>query len=456
MVVGGISFFIILSLVVVVAVILYKRKKAYGGFYILTMPPLTDYIKKLDPHTPITKQTNKLPYDAEWEFPRNRLNFARELGSGAFGKVFLADAMGIVAFDPRGSTKRKSTRRRFGGPVRRNHYVNNNKTAKVAVKTLKEFFFSHPKIYNNTKYMLSFILASRLCIHRDLATRNILVTDNYVIKIADFGLARDVGKDSQYIKTSTGLLPVKWMAIEAIIQRLFTEKSDVWSFGIVLWELFTLGGTPYPDVLPTEVADLLARGHRMEPPHACPEEISTLMMKCWHADKDCRPTFSELVKILDKIIELHTSSEGGQGYLEVQGELMNDYLSPSEVKTPEMDPFQCNSPLPPVPSPADNESFALLPRDPNARRDKFRFDKGFRKKGRKDSEIEKMHNDRKPEMPKHSDVNFFPENSPNNHNDGKIIMKEKTIDEHFTEKDRGSSEEKEHHPYYANLHKSYV
>ena len=77
MVVGGISFFIILSLVVVVAVILYKRKKAYGGFYILTMPPLTDYIKKLDPHTPITKQTNKLPYDAEWEFPRNRLNFGK-------------------------------------------------------------------------------------------------------------------------------------------------------------------------------------------------------------------------------------------------------------------------------------------------------------------------------------------------------------------------------------------
>lgn len=85
---------------------------------------------------------------------------------------------------------------------------------------------------------------------------------------------------------------------------------------------------------------------------------------------------------------------------------MNDYLSPSEVKTPEMDPFQCNSPLPPVPSPADNESFALLPRDQNARRDKFRLDKGFGNKERKDSEIEKMHNDREPEMPKHSDVNL--------------------------------------------------
>ena len=75
-VVGCVSFFIV-ALVIFVAVVLYKRKKAYGGFYILTLPPLPDYIKKLDPHTPLTEQTNKLPYDAEWEFPRNRLKFCK-------------------------------------------------------------------------------------------------------------------------------------------------------------------------------------------------------------------------------------------------------------------------------------------------------------------------------------------------------------------------------------------
>lgn len=75
-VIGCVSFFV-LAIVIIVAVVLYKRKKIYGGFYILTLPPLTDYIKKLDPHKPLTEQTNKLPYDAEWEFPRNRLKFCK-------------------------------------------------------------------------------------------------------------------------------------------------------------------------------------------------------------------------------------------------------------------------------------------------------------------------------------------------------------------------------------------
>ena len=75
-IIGCVSFFIV-AIVIIVAVILYKRKKAYGGFYILTLPPLTDYIKKLDPHTPLTEQTNKLPYDAEWEFPRSKLRLCK-------------------------------------------------------------------------------------------------------------------------------------------------------------------------------------------------------------------------------------------------------------------------------------------------------------------------------------------------------------------------------------------
>ena len=82
-VIGCVGAFVAV-MVIIVSVILYKRKKAYGGFYILTLPPLPDYIKKLDPHTPLTEQTNKLPYDAEWEFPRNRLKFCKYKESSTF------------------------------------------------------------------------------------------------------------------------------------------------------------------------------------------------------------------------------------------------------------------------------------------------------------------------------------------------------------------------------------
>lgn len=153
-------------------------------------------------------------------------------------------------------------------------------------------------------------LESRKCIHRDLAARNVLVSDDCVLKIADFGLARDVHMHEYYRKTTDGRLPVKWMAPEALFQRVYTSQSDVWSFGILLWEIMTLGGTPYPSVPNIEkLFQLLRDGHRMEKPVSCSLEVYLLMRECWQYNPMERPTFGELVEDMDRILTLTSSEE---------------------------------------------------------------------------------------------------------------------------------------------------
>ncbi|XP_037071690.1 fibroblast growth factor receptor 3-like, partial [Pollicipes pollicipes] len=117
-------------------------------------------------------------------------------------------------------------------------------------------------------------LASRKCIHRDLAARNVLVGEDKTLKIADFGMARDVREKDYYRKVTGGRLPVKWMAPEALFDQLYTTGSDVWSFGVLLWEIMTMGCAPYPTVNSVdELGDWLRQGRRMARPAACPASV---------------------------------------------------------------------------------------------------------------------------------------------------------------------------------------
>uniref|UniRef100_A0A4W3JFZ5 Tyrosine-protein kinase n=1 Tax=Callorhinchus milii TaxID=7868 RepID=A0A4W3JFZ5_CALMI len=135
-------------------------------------------------------------------------------------------------------------------------------------------------------------------IHRDLRSANILVGDNLVCKIADFGLARLI-EDNEYTARQGAKFPIKWTAPEAALYGRFTIKSDVWSFGILLTELVTKGRVPYPGMNNREVLEQVERGYRMPSPMDCPSSLHELMIQCWKKDPEERPTFEYLQAFLE-------------------------------------------------------------------------------------------------------------------------------------------------------------
>lgn len=151
-------------------------------------------------------------------------------------------------------------------------------------------------------------LASKNCIHRDLAARNILLTHGRITKICDFGLARDIKNDSNYVVKGNARLPVKWMAPESIFNCVYTFESDVWSYGIFLWELFSLGSSPYPGMpVDFKFYKMIKEGFRMLSPEHAPAEMYDIMKTCWDADPLKRPTFKQIVQLIEKQISDNSS-----------------------------------------------------------------------------------------------------------------------------------------------------
>ncbi|XP_028416172.1 proto-oncogene tyrosine-protein kinase receptor Ret-like [Dendronephthya gigantea] len=138
-------------------------------------------------------------------------------------------------------------------------------------------------------------------VHRDLAARNILLSCD-VAKISDFGLTRDIANVEEYIRTNQDLLPIKWMALESLLYGRFTTASDVWSFGVFLHELVTLGGEPYSEISPIEMRNHINSGCRLSKPFNCSNEIYEIMMNCWSDDEKKRPNFSEIRQYLHDML----------------------------------------------------------------------------------------------------------------------------------------------------------
>ncbi|XP_043225715.1 tyrosine-protein kinase ABL1-like isoform X2 [Amphibalanus amphitrite] len=170
-------------------------------------------------------------------------------------------------------------------------------------------------------------LESRNFIHRDLAARNCLVGDNQLVKVADFGLAR-LMRDDTYTAHAGAKFPIKWTAPEGLAYNKFSTKSDVWAFGILLWEIATYGMSPYPGVDLTDVYHLLEKDYRMECPPGCPSRIYELMRQCWRWGPADRPTFREIHHSLETMFQESSIRD------EVEQQLKRHEGQPSEQAPP--------------------------------------------------------------------------------------------------------------------------
>ncbi|XP_053282315.1 LOW QUALITY PROTEIN: insulin-like growth factor 1a receptor [Pleuronectes platessa] len=271
----------------------------------------------------------------EWEVAREKITMLKELGQGSFGMVYEGLAKGVVKDEPETRVAIKtvnetasmrerieflneaSVMKEFNchHVVRLLGVVSQGQPTLVIMELmtrgdLKSHLRSLRKENSTTQVLpplkkmiqmtgeiadgMSYLNANKF-VHRDLAARNCMVAEDFTVKIGDFGMTRDIYETDYYRKGGKGLLPVRWMSPESLKDGVFTTMSDVWSFGVVLWEVATLAEQPYQGLTNEQVLRFVMEGGLLDKPDNCPDMLFELMRMCWQYNPKMRPSFLEII-----------------------------------------------------------------------------------------------------------------------------------------------------------------
>ncbi|CAK6951109.1 insulin-like growth factor 1a receptor [Scomber scombrus] len=275
----------------------------------------------------------------EWEVPREKINMHKELGQGSFGMVYEGIAKGVVKDEPdtrvaiKTVNESASMRERIEflneasvmkefnchHVVRLLGVVSQGQPTLVIMELmtrgdLKSHLRSLRKENSTTQVLpplkkmtqmageiadgMAYLNANKF-VHRDLAARNCMVAEDFTVKIGDFGMTRDIYETDYYRKGGKGLLPVRWMSPESLKDGVFTTMSDVWSFGVVLWEIATLAEQPYQGMSNEQVLRFVMEGGLLDKPDNCPDMLFELMRMCWQYNPKMRPSFLEIISSIN-------------------------------------------------------------------------------------------------------------------------------------------------------------
>ncbi|MBN3310814.1 IGF1R factor, partial [Amia calva] len=333
--------FVIVGLVVALVVVNKKRNSDRLGNGVLYASVNPEYFSAAEMYVP-----------DEWEVPREKITMCRELGQGSFGMVYEGIAKGVVKDEPetrvaiktvnetasmrerieflneasvmkefnchhvvrllgvvsqgqptlvimelmtRGDLKSylRSLRSTEVGPVSQSHLHIGH-----TLPPLKKMIQMAGEIADGMAY-----LNANKFVHRDLAARNCMVAEDFTVKIGDFGMTRDIYETDYYRKGGKGLLPVRWMSPESLKDGVFTTNSDVWSFGVVLWEIATLAEQPYQGMSNEQVLRFVMEGGLLDKPDNCPDMLFELMRMCWQYNPKMRPAFLEIISSIKDELE---------------------------------------------------------------------------------------------------------------------------------------------------------